>query len=321
MSKYEELDVKTVGYDPDNPRITTFLEPYEDVDHEIIAQALQPNDAKYLELKRAIETNDGIINPIIVNRTNGQLITIEGNTRLAIYRLLHEETPDDSRWATIPAFVYNDMSKAAIDAIRLQAHLVGVRNWSPYAKAKYLYQLSQSEHLPINALVDFCGGNRHDVMRNIEAFKQMEFQYKPVAKHFAREKFSLFFEAQKPKIKNAITKAGFKERDFINWIVSGKFEPRQELVRELPKIFENERAREAFLSDGAAKAVQYIDRPELRKELLEASLVDLCYAVQGKISDLKLAELDDIRQDVESTQCIEDTQVSLQNFYNNHLSA
>ena len=85
-TNHTTLDVQVVEFDPDNPRIAEFLEPYEDIDPELVAMALQPHDAKFNELKQAIRSHEGIIYPIIVNRKDGRLLTIEGNTRLAIYK-------------------------------------------------------------------------------------------------------------------------------------------------------------------------------------------------------------------------------------------
>lgn len=323
--EHRMLDVEYVEFDPDNPRISEYLRTYEDVselDATDIAMALQPNDAKYIELKQAIRTNEGIINPIIVNQFTGKLIAIEGNTRLAVYKEFHEDNPDDETWSHIPAIVYDDMSKTAIDAVRLQAHLVGVRNWTPYAKAKYLYTLHEKDHLPLNSLVDFCGGNKLEVVRNIEAFKRMEHDFRPLVPddEFDQHKFSNFLEVQKKSsISKALLKAGFNHKDFASWVRNGKFEPRQELVRKLPEILSNPRARKVFLEDGADKALIYIDRPEITEELKKASLIELCAAVQEKIDDLTLKERDDIRKSDDSIQSIDDTLSYLSNFYNNEI--
>lgn len=315
------LEVEHVEFDPDNPRIAEYLNTYTEPSPETIAMALQPGDAKYQELKQAILSNEGIINPIIVNNCDGQLVSIEGNTRLAIVKQFHSQHPDDETWSRIPAVVYENMSKTAIDAVRLQAHLVGVRNWTPYAKAKYLYSLHEDEQLPTNDLVDFCGGNRLDVIRNIEAFRQMEFTYRPMLPddNFDQHKFSNFLEAQKPNVRKSLVKSNFTDTNFAEWVKDGKFEPRQELVRMLPAILSNPRSKQTFLEDGAEKAQQFINRPEIAKELQSATLVELCNAIQEKIQNITLHERDDIRDDDINAQCIDDTATHLSNFYNNEI--
>ena len=91
-------------------------------------------------LKNSIKANKSIIHPIIVKKhENGRYLVIEGNTRLMIYREFKENFDGD--WDTIPCYVYDVIESAEIDAIRLQSHLVGPRQWSPYAKARYLAEL------------------------------------------------------------------------------------------------------------------------------------------------------------------------------------
>ena len=316
LIEHKLLDVKQVDFDRTNPRIAHFLEPYEDVDQTLLGDALNQGDRSFIELQQAIRTNGGIVNPIIVNETHGRFVAVEGNTRLAIFKKFHFEMPQDARWQAIPSIVYNAMTPELIDAIRLQAHLVGVRNWSPYAKAKYLHTLHTQERLPLSALVDFCGGNKVDVQRNIEAYRVMELQYRPLVSDddFSEHKFSQFFEAQRPKIKQAMLRAGFSSEHFAQWVAEDKFSPRQELVRQLPKILESQRAREAFFSDGAEAAEKYLDHPAVSKELQAASLPELCAAIVDKISNIKMLEVKDLRERDESVQTLEDALTYLRNF-------
>jgi len=321
--EHTTLSVSEVDFDPENPRIALFLERFEEVNSDFVKFALQPSDAKYNELKQAIRTNEGIINPIIVNKVDGRYIAIEGNTRLAIYRGFHEDDPDDERWRKIPAIVYEDLREEVINAIRLQAHLVGVRNWSPYAKARYLFELHENEKMPLNALVDFCGGRKMEVLRNIQAYREMNETYRPKIPpgEFSEHKFSLFYEATKNKVREALAKSAFTIEDFSQWVIDGKFEPRQELVRSLPSILANARAREVFLADGAAEAEKYIDRPELDQELRAVALVDLCRAVAGRIAEMQIKERDQIRADEDAIQELEDAAVSLSAFLQNEIQS
>lgn len=322
MVAHTYLDVDEVQFDPANPRIAPLLEPYEQPSPEHVAMALQPGDRKHLELQQAIVTNEGIINPIIVNNRAGHYVAIEGNTRLAIYKKLHREAPEDERWSKIPSIVYEDMKPETVDAVRLQAHLVGVRNWSPFAKARYLFHLHVSEHLPFNALVEFCGGNQMEVQRNIQAYRDMQDHYRPLVPddEFDDHKFSLFLEAQKPKLREALVQHGFTVADVAEWVVQGRFEPRQELIRKLPQILATPRAREEFFRRGAQSAEGFIDRPEVIQELQSVSLPDLCSAIQQKLNDIKRQEIRAIRESEELIQTIEDTITDLRAFYEEDLT-
>jgi hypothetical protein len=97
-------------------------------------------------------------------------------------------------------------------AIRLQAHLVGPRPWRPYAKAKYLHDLYVNQKLSITEILDFCGGTgrRAEIQQYIDAFKDMQEHYLPLAAAAGSPPdyslFSSFAELQ--NIKPALARAG-----------------------------------------------------------------------------------------------------------------
>ena len=191
-----KLDIDEVFFDPENPRISQYLDSGTGTtpNPEHIAYLLQPDDAKFLELKSAIKTSRGITNRIIVQSVENGYKVIEGNTRLAIYKTFAEEYPNEETWKRIPAVVYDTIDQTEVHKIRLQAHLVGARSWSPYARAKYLYLLSEEGHIPPQDLVDYVGGNKNKVLRNIAAYKLMEGKYrsKVPSDKFSTDKFSIF---------------------------------------------------------------------------------------------------------------------------------
>lgn len=318
------LPVENIEFDKSNPRIADLLDAYDPPSPEIVYLALRPGDQKYAELKQAIKTNKGIIHAIIVHSIDGRYVAIEGNTRLAIYKELCEQEPENERWKHIPCIVRERMDQSDIDAVRLQAHLVGVRNWTPFAKARYLFRLSQEQHMPLNQLVDYCGGNMLEVQRNIDAYRQMIDIYRPILEEQGRElntrKFSTFLEAQSDPIRRALVQNNFTERDFATWVAEGKFEPRQELVRILPDVLNDQRAREVFFDRGAAAAEKYLDNPSLAKELANASLVTLCSAIQNKIKDIRIYERDEIRGNQDAIETVRSAKIDLDLFYENELS-
>lgn len=136
--KLQNLRIDEVELDRENPRIRRFLEDYEgEPSYEQIALALgvEGRDASGEmqgattpeKLRNSILTSGGIVQPIVVNETaDGRFVCVEGNTRLYIYRsCVAEEVPGS--WTHIPALVHQALTPIGIDAIRLQAHLVGPR--------------------------------------------------------------------------------------------------------------------------------------------------------------------------------------------------
>ena len=148
---FENVPVVDIELDRNNPRIRRFLDMYPNPTPEQIYLALgaggeAPGEGgtSFDKLKNSILSSKGIVQPIIVNRLNGKLVCIEGNTRVAIYRsFVDEKVAGD--WTVIPAMVYENLSEDRVDAIRLQVHLVGPRAWDPYSKGKYLHYLRTQE--------------------------------------------------------------------------------------------------------------------------------------------------------------------------------
>ena len=191
-----------------------------------------------------------------------RLVVIEGNTRALIYRQFRRDD-DSGRWDEIPAIVYDQLDKKEIDAIRLQAHLVGPRQWDPYSKAKYLDYLSNSEHLTTDQIIDFCGGQRTEVHRFIDAYIDMEDHYRPLLAsddQFDPTRFSAFLEMQAPRVQEALVTTGYTKTDFAEWVKDQILYP-SDRVRKLPAILSNPQARRVFLTHGAREAEKVLDSP------------------------------------------------------------
>jgi hypothetical protein len=308
----QNLPVKDIRLDHANPRIRKFLEMYgEEPTPEQVYLALgaagddeNESSASFEKLKNSILTNGSIIQPIIVNReTTGALVCIEGNTRLALYKSFVEDKVKGN-WSSIPSLVYEAMDQAKIDAIRLQVHLVGVRPWDPYSKAKYLHYLRTQELLPFATIIDYCGGRAKEITISIDAFNDMEKYYRPIIPDdgtFDTSRFSGFVELQKPTIKEAILEAGFTFTDFAHWVHDEKLYPLQS-VRQLPRILRNPKAKELFLKQGAKAAMPLLDRPELGKALGDATLAQLAHALAQKVYGLNFLEAERIRTDSNSEE-------------------
>jgi len=249
QSRFEVVPVDRLEWDLKNPRIARLLEMYKEpltdsqVELALIAGTGQESEGgpSFSALKQAIRTNRGIIHPIIINKEqDGRLIVIEGNTRVLIYRqFLKEGIQGD--WEHIPCMVYECLSEQTIDAIRLQAHLVGVRQWDPYSKGKYLNHLYNGQHLTLDQVVDFCGGDKHEVLNYINGFNDMEQYYRPVLDsdaEFDATRFSAFVELQAQRIRDALLRAGFTKTDFATWVHEHRLYP-LETVGNLPRILQN----------------------------------------------------------------------------------
>jgi len=297
----KDVPITDLEYDVENPRIKKWLEFEGEITAERISLALgvgspsEESDSSgttFSSLKESIRASGRIIHPIIVNKTDGKMTVIEGNTRLAIYREF-DEGGVAGDWASIPSIVYENLAQAEIDAIRLQSHLVGPRQWDPYSKAKYLNHLYNSEHLTVDRIVEYCGGRRSENLTAINAYHDMEKYYRAVIPDdgsFDATRFSGFVELQRPIVKEAILDAGYDIHDFARWIHEHKIENLQ-LVRQLPKILKDERARDVFIERGVKEALKTLDNPNIDQVLQNSSFRDLCSALTRSIRQIQFEDL------------------------------
>lgn len=306
--EYINLPVDNLELDENNPRIAKAIEIYGGgIGPEEMALALKGSSdetgTSFTSLRDSIKAYGGIISPIIVNRdSDGKMTVIEGNTRLLIYRDFKNNL--SGNWDNIPAMVYNNMTPQEIHSIRLQAHLVGTRNWDPYSKARYLHYLSTSEHLTTAQIVDYCGGNKREVNNYIDAFIDMEKYYRPLVEDsFDVSRFSAFVELQQKRIIDAILKQHFSKTNFSEWIRDNKFGALQN-IRKLPRVLNDSEAREIFLNDDMEEAWRVLESRVDDKTLDNATLEQLAIEISRKISKLTFQQLIKLRNNPDSDERI-----------------
>ncbi len=301
-SKLLNLPIEDIVLDRSNPRIKHFLEIYAgEITADSIALALSNSSSSgerqmsFSALRDSIRTSKGIIHPIIVNlEPDGTYVAIEGNTRLYIYKEFYTET-GDSIWSRIPAMVYHGLTPLEKHEIRLQSHLVGPRECDPYSKAKYLWELSTLEHMPMDQLVDLCGGRKTEIRKSIDTYVYMEDHYRTyVDKHgydFEPRSFSKFQEFLTPVVRRSITRQGFDESKFAEWVAEGNVDKALG-VRELPDIMANPEARTVFLKKNLSEAEKVVNAARQTKtDLSKYPMETLLRALRQKVDALDYDEI------------------------------
>lgn len=304
MSSFIELPVDQITIDKDNPRIANYLAIHEpdNITSDLIALLLGTTSSSCESLRESIRENGGIIHPIIVNKeSDGTYRVIEGNTRLQIYKdFLDSEVPGN--WNVIKAIVYDELDIDKIHSIRLQAHLIGPRDWDSYSKAKYLNYLYNVEKMPINTLISFCGGSSKasEIKNMIAAYNDMEKYYRPICDddmQFDIKKFQGFVELQKKSVSDAIFGHGYTKTDFSKWIQDEKISILQD-VRRIPDILNSKKATAVFLKENSAEAKKILAVEEITSDKLK----DIPYEMLAKelskrMMDMSIIELHHLRDD------------------------
>lgn len=149
-----EMKVDELKFWPENPRVYSALrqklfgeEPTQK-DIEEVMTALE----NVKRLRSSIKAFGGLTHPLFVR--NG--VVIEGNSRLAAYRLLCRV--DKIKWAKVRCNVLpDDMSDDLVFALIGSIHIDGVTEWTPFEQAGYLFRHLQKSKKPIEAISKDCG--------------------------------------------------------------------------------------------------------------------------------------------------------------------
>lgn len=166
--RLEDLNQVDLKFYPENPRVYSILnidgvEPSQD---EIEEYMCAQDHVK--QLKESIKSNGGLIDPVIVR--DGDFVVLEGNSRLAAYRILNREDP--VQWGKIKCKVLPaDINDSAVFALLGQYHIIGRKDWDPFEQANYLYRRLQQTKLPIDFMADELGISRqkaNNMVRVIE---------------------------------------------------------------------------------------------------------------------------------------------------------
>lgn len=164
-----ELYQKDLFFYPENPRVYSVLngagEPTQD---EIEEYMCVQEHVK--QLKESIKSNGGLIDPLIVRA--GDFTVLEGNSRLAAYRLLCRQDP--IKWGKVKCkLLPADITDDAIFALLGQYHIIGRKDWDPFEQANYLYRRHQQTKLPIEYMANELGITKQRANKMIEVIEFM----------------------------------------------------------------------------------------------------------------------------------------------------
>jgi hypothetical protein len=138
---------------PENPRIysTVWKDEDEPTQHEIF-EALSRSEHVREVLVPSIRHNGGLIEPVLVK---GKTV-LEGNSRLAAYRMLAQGEP--GKWELIRVRILPDsITESEVFSLLGEYHIVGKKDWQPYEQAGYLYRRFKKHGLNEQELKDEVG--------------------------------------------------------------------------------------------------------------------------------------------------------------------
>ena len=187
-ARHERVPIDQLHFLPDNPRVYAAIREMADFDGltaeekqlRIYERLLQEPSVKNLipEIRR----DEGLQDPITVRHDTWQVI--EGNSRLAAYRKLANES-DDERWTHIRCLVVTTLTDDQQTRLLGQAHLHGKTDWSPYAKALFCFRWVEDEKRDVSSLSKLSGISSAEIKKNVRIVQLMKANGDDKLSHFS----------------------------------------------------------------------------------------------------------------------------------------
>lgn len=156
----------------ENPRVYSILRSNGSTPTQKEIEAKLTSMEHVKQLRLSIEQNGGLIDPLIVVKRNGDYVVLEGNSRLAAYRLLAGKDP--VKWQKVRATVLpEDITDNDIFTLLGQYHLVGRKDWNIFEQAAYLYRQKESSGLDNDILAKNVGLTEGKVSSLIQVYSFM----------------------------------------------------------------------------------------------------------------------------------------------------
>ncbi len=175
----KEFTLKTVMMDqadlrfyPENPRIHSLVYSENPNPTQEMIQDILCKKEHVRNLRDSIITNGGLIEPVIVRRINGENIVLEGNSRLAAYRMLADNDP--IKWKQMKCNVFlEDITDSEVFVLLGQLHIIGKTDWSLYEQAGYLYRTKESTGNSVDDIAKMLGLKPGEAKRLYDIYKYM----------------------------------------------------------------------------------------------------------------------------------------------------
>jgi hypothetical protein len=232
------VSVEQVELDPGNPRIQ-FLIGQKGAcisQNELDELLWEKNSVK--ALGQSIFQNGGVYDAIIVQRdgSQGKYRVREGNCRTVASRHLLEQHPNDARFMTMPAMVFDvDLTEEDLAVLLADMHVANKIRWDAYEQAKHVHDLYTIYGKTFDWLSNHLRLSRSKITELLHAYKATnEFlMANPTPGNV--KKFTFFHEVMKKKdLRQRFTdNLEFKQK-VHKWISEGRITDSKQ-VRDLPK--------------------------------------------------------------------------------------
>jgi DNA-binding transcriptional MerR regulator len=236
---YCDLRQATLKFYEENPRIYSFIYKNEEfVSQEQIEDRLSDLD-HVKQLVQSIKANGGLIDPLIVRQ--GDNVVLEGNSRLAAYRILAKTDP--IKWGKVKCCLLpSDIDKRLIFALLGEYHIIGRKDWAPYEQAGYLWRRCHKQGTLPEEIARDMGLSVREIKHLVEVYSFMVQQEDQDV-----SRWSYYDEYLKSrKIKEARSKFPEIDKTVVAQIKAGQIPKADDIRKKLAKIVTDDKLTKTF---------------------------------------------------------------------------
>ena len=181
------LNIDELKFLKDNPRVYACIhgEPdfaglLEEQQQELIFKKLL-EEPSVKNLIPEIKRHGGLIEPILIRMDTKEVI--EGNSRLAVYRQLHQQK-EEGEWDLIPCNIVSSLTKDQQAAFLNQIHVKGKTRWSAYEKANFAY-VHKKQGWNVNKIAELFGESPATIRTRAKVIEMMKHNEDNERSHFS----------------------------------------------------------------------------------------------------------------------------------------
>ena len=287
----ERKNIDELHFLPDNPRVYAAIREMPDFpdltseEKQVRIYECMLEEPSVKNLIPEIKRDKGLQEPIIVRWDTQQVI--EGNSRLAAYRKLRDEAPEEEQWAEISCLVVSKLTDEQQTRLLGQAHLHGKTEWSPYAKALYCFRWIKELERDAPELKRVSGISLAEIEKSVEVIQFMKGNCDNILSNFSyydvlvRNKKIASEIQDNDKLRDTVLSA-IKDKD-------RKFTA-QEMRQRLPAIIDKPRILRKF-EQGEVTLEEAFDRAKI------SGIQKKLKNIRGRLDDIERVEITYLEQD------------------------
>ncbi len=303
------LPVGELRFYPENPRLYSIVCAGEEQPSQAVIQKRLAVMDHVKQLIQSIRANGGLTDPLLVR--DGDFVVLEGNSRLAAYRILAAN--DAIKWGKIKiTLLPKDISESLIFALLGEYHIIGRKDWAPYEQAGYLYRRCKHHGVDPAVMAAEMGLSKREVNHLIniytfmvkhgdEAIERWSYYHEFFDHHSisrAREKFPDFDHVFVEKVKSGEIPRAVDVREKLTKIATVGGKVLKAFISEEDNF---EKCFDRSIARGADNA-WYKRLNKFREQLADPDLKDVFLGMDETHLKKCLFEIRKIRQFLETLQ-------------------